>query len=141
MAYDKAGIRFSNDSYVLVDASGGGGGIERKRLYDNPDTTQEQGGVNLFEETEIEEYDYLAFTITNTANSWEVEEWCEIAPLKTHSGQFIVSMPVEGVLYGRKIYRSSGIVKTSINVYKLGATTEDRSCCIVKSVDAIKINS
>ena len=137
MAYDKAGIRFSKDSYVLVDASGGG--IERKRLYDNPDISQEQGSVNLFKEAEIEGYDYLAFTITNTSGTWEVEEWCEIAPLKSRSGQFIVSMPVEGVIYGRKIYRSNGIVKTSINVYKLGATTEDRTTCIVKSVDAVKV--
>ena len=31
MAYTKAGIRFSQESYVLVDAAGGGG-IERKRI-------------------------------------------------------------------------------------------------------------
>lgn len=137
MAYDKAGIRFSNKDYVLIDGSGGG--IERKSLYINEDPTQEQGGINLFEESELEGYDFIAFTLTTTDNSWEVEEWCEIAPLKNHGGQFIVSMPVGGNLYGRKIYRSNGIVKTSVNVYKLGATTEDRSACIVKSADAVKV--
>ena len=95
--------------------------------------------TDLFNESEIEGYDYLAFTLTTTSGDWEVEEWCEIAPLKIHSGQFIVSMPEGANPYGRKIYRSSGIVKASTNVYKLGATTENRALCIVKSVDAVKI--
>ena len=138
MAYTKAGIRFSQDSYVTVDAAGGGG-IERKLLFTNPDITQEMTNTSLFEEAEIEGYDYLAFTVTNTSGSWEVEEWCEIEPLKSNSGQFIISMPVNGNPYGRKIYRTSGTVKASTNVYKLGATTEDRSACIVKKVEAVKI--
>lgn len=138
MAYTKAGIRFSRDSYVTVDASGSGG-VERKRLWDNPDTTQEMTNTSMFQESEIEGYDFLAFTLTTTGGSWTVEELCEIEPLKERGGQFIVSMPVDGNLYGRKIYRTSGTVKASTNVYKLGATTENRSSCIVKSVDAVKI--
>lgn len=139
MVYDKAGIRFTRDKYVTVDASGGGGGIEKKLLFENADPSQEMTNTPLFEESEIEGFDYLAFTVTDTSGSWEVEEWCEIAPLKSHAGQFIISMPVDGNPYGRKIYRTSGTVKASTNVYKLGATTEDRSVCIVKKVEAVKI--
>ena len=154
----KAGVRFSQKEYFEIGYDGenitlssdingtktdydisGGGGIERKRLYTNPDTAQEMSGASLFDEAEIEGYDYLAFIITTTGNAWTVEEWCEIEPLKERGGQFIISMPHEAGLYGRKIYRSSGVVKASNNVYKLGATTEDRSVCIVKSVDAVKI--
>ena len=154
----KAGVRFSQKAYFEIGYDGenitlssdingtktdydigGGGGIERKSLYVNPDTSQEMGSVSLFEESEIEGYDFLAFTLTTTSGAWEVEEWCEIAPLKVHSGQFIVSMPSGGNPYGRKIFRSSGVVKTSQNVYKLGDTIEDKSLCIVKSVDAVKI--
>lgn len=137
MAYDKAGIRFSNKDYVLIDGSGGE--IERKSLYINENPSQEMTNTSLFNESEIDGYDYLAFTLTNTEGSWTVEEWCEIAPLKDRGGQFIVSMVHDGNLYGRKIYRTSGVVKASTNVYKLGATTEDRSLCIVKSVDAVKL--
>lgn len=136
MAYDKAGIRFSPESYVLVEA---GSGIEKKLLYTNPDTSQEMTGVTLFNESEIEGYDYLCFTVTDTSNSYEVKEWCEIEPLKAHGGQFIISMPISGGLYGRKVYRSSGAVKPSTAVYELGKTTENRSLCIIKTVEAIKI--
>ena len=105
MAYTKAGIRFSRDSYVLVDAEGGTG-VERKELYVNPDISIEMTGDTLFQESEIGGYDFLAFTVTDTSGSFEVEEWCEIAPLKSHGGQFVISMPTSGALYCRKVYRS-----------------------------------
>ena len=154
----KAGIRFSQTEYFEVGYDGtnitlssdingtktdydigGGGGIERKSLYINPDPTQEMSTDTMFQESEIEGYDFLAFLVTDTSGSYEVEEWCEIAPLKAHGGQFIISMPTSGTLYGRKIYRSSGAVKASIGVYEIGKTVENRAACIVKSVDAVKI--
>ena len=138
MAYTKAGIRFSPDSYVFVDAAGGGG-IERKRIYNNPDTTQQMTTDTLFPESEILDYDYLAFTVTNTDGSIEVEEWCEIAPLHDAGGQFVVSNPVSDGLYVRKIYRSGGNVKPSTSVFNIGTTTQDKNQCIIKSVDAVKI--
>ncbi len=137
MAYDKAGIRFSNESYVFVDAQSGE--IERKRLYDNPDTTQQMTTDTLFAESEILDYDFLAFMVTNTEGSIEVEEWCEIAPLHDVGGQFVISNPVSGALYVRKVYKTGGNVKPSTGVYNIGTTTEDRNQCIIKSVDAIKI--
>lgn len=139
MAYTKAGIRFSRDSYVLVDAEGGAS-IERKELYVNPDTSIEMTGDTLFMESEIEGYDFLAFVVTDTTGSFEVEEWCEIEPLKAHDGQFVISMPNSGPLYCRKVYRSAGAVKPSVAVYDIGKTTGDKNFCIIKSVDAVKIN-
>ena len=138
MAYTKAGIRFSKDSYVTVDASGGGG-IERKLLWENPDPSQEMDGSTMFEESELEGYTYIAFTVATTGGNVITEEWCEIEPLKAAGGQFIVSQPHNGKLYGRKIYRSSGAVKASTAVYELGKTIEDRSTCIVTKVEAVKI--
>lgn len=138
MAYTKAGIRFSRESYVLVDAAGGGG-IERKRIYNNPDTTQQMTADTLFPESVILDYDYLAFTVTNTDGSIEVEEWCEIEPLHDAQGQFVVSNPVSDGLYVRKIYRSGGNVKPSTSVFNIGTTTQDKNQCIIKSVDAVKI--
>lgn len=117
----------------------GGGGIERKSLYINPNPTIQQPTDTLFMESEIEGFDFLAFKVTDTTGSYEVEEWCEIAPLKVHGGQFVISMPTSGALYARKIYRSSGAVKPSAAVYELGKTTEDRNFCIIKAVDAVKI--
>lgn len=137
MAYDKAGIRFSKESYVFVD--GQGGKIERKRLYDNPDTTQQMTTDTLFTESEILDYDFLAFMVTNTEGSIEVEEWCEIAPLHDASGQFVISNPTGSSLYARKVYRTGGNVKPSAGVYDLGATTQDKNQCIIKYVDAVKI--
>ena len=138
MAYKNAGIRFSKDGYVLVDATGGGG-IERKRLYDNPDTSVEMTGATLFQEAEIEGYTYLSFIVTSTGGSVEVEEICEIEPLKALGGQFVISLPASGTLYCRKVYRSSGAVKPSTSVYEIGKTTGDKNYCIIKSVDAVKI--
>ena len=155
-----AGIRFSMTEYYEIgvedssitltgeidgitteyDVTGGSSGdIERKRLYTNTNTTVEMSTDTLFNESEIEGYHYLAFVVTDTSGSYEVEEWCEIEPLKTHGGQFIVSMPISGTLYGRKIYRSSGAVKPSAGVYELGKTTENRNACIIKSVDCVKV--
>lgn len=143
-------LKITEDDAITLDATkdgvtteydvtgGGGGGIERKPLYTNPDTSQQMSGDTLFEEAEIEGYQYLCFTVTDTSGSYEVEEWCEIAPLKTHGGQFIVSMIISGTLYGRKIYRSSGNVKASTAVYELGKTTENRDACIIKTVEAVK---
>lgn len=155
----KAGFRFNKTTYTLVeideeknitltadidgevteyDVTGGGGKIERKLLYTNPNTGIEMSTDSMFEESEIEGYEYLIFTVTDTSGSYEVEEWCEIAPLKNHGGQFIVSMPISGELYGRKVYRSSGAVKPSAGVYKIGATTENRNACIIKTVECVK---
>lgn len=117
----------------------GGPQIERKNLYVNPNPTAQQTTDTLFMETEIEGFDYLAFMVTNITNDYEVEEWCEIEPLKAHGGQFVISMPISGGLYARKIYRSAGSVKPSASVYELGKTTENRDLCIIKSVDAVKI--
>ena len=136
MAYTKAGIRFSNDSYVLVDAENV---TKRKLLFENPDITQEMAGISLFEESELEGYDYISFIITSTSGDYEVEEVCEIEPLKAHGGQFVVSMPAGGALYCRKIYRSSGSVKVSTAVYDLGKTTGDKAYCIIKKAEAVKI--
>ena len=154
-----AGIRFNPDTYVEIGAdlddfsnstvtsdidgvvtkySLGGGTPERKRLYTNPDTSIQQGSVTLFNTSEDEGYKYLIFTITNTAGDYDVEEWCELEPLKAHAGQFVVSYPINNKLLCRKIYRTQGTVKTSVNVYNLGTTEEDRNGCIVKYVDAVK---
>ena len=120
------------------DVTGGGGGVERKLLYTNPDPTAQMTDDTLFMETEIEGYDFLAFTVTTTTGNFEVEEWCEIEPLKALSGQFIISIPAGGYLYARKIYRSGGAVKPSVSVYEIGKTTGDRNMCIVKKVEAVK---
>lgn len=136
MAYTKAGIRFSKDSYVLVDAESGS---KRKLLFENPDISQEMSGITLFEETELEGYDYISFIVTSTSGGYEVEELCEIEPLKAHGGQFVVSMPISNALYCRKIYRSSGAVKVSTAVYDLGKTTGDKAYCIIKKAEAVKI--
>ena len=117
----------------------GGPQIERKNLYINPNPTAQQTTDTLFMETEIEGFDYLAFTVTDITNDYEVEEWCEIEPLKAHSGQFVISTPIAGGLYARKVSRSFGAVKPSASVYELGKTTENRDFCIIKSVDAVKI--
>ena len=136
MAYTKAGIRFSNDSYVTVDAENA---PKRKLLFENPDTSQEMSGITLFNESELEGYDYISFIVTSTSGDYEVEELCEIAPLKAHSGQFVVSMPITDALYCRKIYRSAGAVKVSTAVYDLGKTTGNKAYCIIKKVEAVKI--
>lgn len=117
----------------------GGAQIERKNLYINPNPTVQQTTDTLFMESEIEGFDYLAFTVTDITNDFEVEEWYEIEPLKAHNGQFVVSMPISGGLFARKVYRSAGAVKPSASVYELGKTTENRDFCIIKSVDAVKI--
>ena len=154
MAENKAGIRFTPEHYAFIDLDPAvrtvtetvgdettvytlNSGIERKRLYTNPDTSVEMVEETLFLESEIEGYQFLAFVLTTTTGDYEVEEWCEIEPLKTHGGQFIVSMPLGG-LFGRKVYRTSGLVKPSVKVYELGKTTENRALCIIKSVDAVK---
>lgn len=115
-----------------------GSGVERKSLYTNPDISVEMTTDTLFNESEILDYQYLVFTVTDTINSFEVEEWCEIAPLKEHSGQFAISIPVDNELWVRKVYRSGGAVKPSASVYALGKTTQDKTKCIIKSVDAVK---
>lgn len=117
----------------------GGGGVERKNLYVNPDTSAEMTGDTLFLEEDIIGYDYLAFTITTTSGAYDVEEWCEIEPLRANAGQFAVSIPIDGVLFCRKVYRSGGAVKPSTAVYEIGKTTGDRANCIIASVDAVKI--
>lgn len=117
----------------------GGTQIERKNLYINPNPTVQQTTDTLFMESEILGFDYLAFTVTDITGEYEVEEWCEIEPLKAHSGQFVISMTISGGLYARKVYRSSGAVKPSASVYELGKTTENHDVCIIKSVDAVKI--
>lgn len=153
----EAGIRFKMDEYYKIrvddditltseingvtteyDVTGGGSKIERKRLYTNPDTTIQMTGDSLFLESEIEGYEYLSFIITDITGSYEVEELCEIEPLKNHGGQFVISMPVTNNLYCRKIYRSSGSVKPSTSVFDLGKTTGDKNYCIIKTVDCLK---
>ena len=153
-----AGIRFNPETYVEIganlndfsnstvtsDINGvvteytlSGTTPERKRLYTNPDTSMQQGSITLFNTTEDEGYSYLIFTVTNTAGDYDVEEWCELQPLREHSGQFVISYPINNKLLCRKIYRTQGTVKTSAKVYNLGTTEEDNSACIVKYVEAI----
>ena len=150
----KAGIRFSQTDYVALDMEAmtltevkngttteyeiGGSTIEKKLLYTNPDTSIEMTGDTLFSESEILDYQYLIFTVTDTSNSFEVEEWCEIAPLHYHNGQFAVSLPANNELWVRKIYRSSGAVKPSAGVYAVGKTTQDKSACIIKKVECVR---
>lgn len=157
MAENKAGIRFTPEHYVFIDLDPAVrtvtetvgdetkvytlNEVERKRLFTNPDISIEMVDEVLFAESEIEGYQYLAFVLTTTSGDYEVEEWCEIEPLKNHGGKFVVSMPGTGGvgdIFCRKIYRSSGEVKPSVKVYELGKTTENREYCIIKSVDAIK---
>ena len=154
----KTGYRFTQEDYVEIDYNNnapensnvemekngvkttynlGGATPERKRLYTNPNTSLEQGSVTLFNTTEDEGYTYLIFTVTNTSGDYDVEEWCELQPLKEHAGQFVVSYPIHNKLLCRKIYRTQGTVKTSGKVYNLGTTEEDNTACIVKYVDAI----
>ena len=132
-----AGIRFTNDNYKMV-SSDGGGQVERKRLYTNPDTTVEMTGDAIFNVPDSDGYTHLSFIVTSTDGAFEVEEICELAPLKTNDGQFAISIPIAGVIYCRKVYRTAGTVKPSVNVYELGKTTGDRNYCIIKSVEAIK---
>lgn len=156
----RAGFRFNRDTYAEIDANledfsqskitatvdgveteyslGGGGGVEKKLLYTNPDPTSQMTTDTMFMESEIEGYQYLCFTVTDTTDSFEVEEWCEIEPLKARGGQFIVSLPTNGTLYGRKVYRSNGAVKPSAGVYEIGKTTENRNACIIKTVECVK---
>ena len=150
-------IRFSKNEYYEINADDGNitlktiiddteteydvtGGTppERKLLYTNPDTSAQMEAVTLFQESEILGYEYLVFTVTNTAGDYAVEEWCEIEPLRTHAGQFVISMPASSALYARKIYRSSGAVKNSVSVYNLGTTNENRDYCIVAKVECVK---
>ena len=116
----------------------GGGGGSRKLLYTNPDPSAQMTTDAMFNESEIEGYTYLEFTVTNTAGDYDVKELCVIAPLKAHSGQFVISYPISNGLWVRKIYRSAGAIKPSAGVYDIGKTTEDRSQCIVKEVYAVK---
>lgn len=154
----EGGIRFSGDEYykILVDEEGsisltadvdgeetvydvtGGAKPERKLLYTNPDTTVQMTTDALFQESEILGYEYLIFTVTSTGGDYEVEEWCEIEPLKAHNGQFVISMPTSNALWARKVYRSSGAVKPSASVYDQGKTTENRDYCIIKKVECVK---
>lgn len=149
----QAGFRFSPDYYITLDMDNMtltkeeegqeteyiiGEGIETKLLYTNPNTTTEMTTETMFLESEIEGYQYLVFTITDTTGAYEVKEWCEIEPLKRQSGQFAISMPINGGLYVRKVYRSNGNVKPSAGVYSIGTTTEDRTACIIKTVEAVK---
>ena len=153
MVEKKAGIRFTPDDYVTLDMDAMtltevkdgesteysiGGGVEKKLLYTNPDPTVEMTGADMFAESDLDGYDYIEFIVTDTAGTYEVKELCEIAPLKTHGGQFVVSMPVTGALYVRKIYRGSGMVKPSTGVYDIGKTTGDRTMCIIKEAYAVK---
>ena len=70
MAYTKAGIRFSNDSYVLVDAESV---TKRKLLFENPDISQEMTGITLFYETELEGYDFISFIVTGSMpQAWSI---------------------------------------------------------------------
>ena len=147
-----AGIRFNSDDYIeinmddksLIEVTSDGtteysiGGSAKKLLYTNPNTTAEMSTGTMFNESELEGYAYIEFVVTNTSGEYEVKELCEIAPLKAHSGQFVISYPVSGGLYARKIYRSNGAVKPSANVYDFGKTTEDRTQCIVKEAYAVK---
>ena len=133
-----AGIRFTQDNYKMVDSEGGGE-VERKRIYTNPDPTVEMTGDALFNVPDTDGYNYLSFIVTSTDGATEIEEICELAPLKQLSGQFIISMPGADALYGRKVYRTAGVVKPSVSVYNLGQTTGDRNYCIIKSIDALKI--
>lgn len=149
----KAGIRFTQDDYIEVNMDDKkitevtpegtteysiNGGMEIKPLYTNPDISVEMSTDSLFQEEDILGYEYLIFTVTDTNNSYEVKEWCEIEPLRTHSGQFVISMNVNQELWCRKVYRSSGAVKPSAGVYAIGKTTENRNACIIKSVECVK---
>lgn len=149
----KAGVRFTQDDYIQVDMDNMkitevtpegsidyaiGGGLEYKTLYTNPDTSVQMTTDALFQEADILGYDYLIFTVTDTSNSFEVKEWCEIEPLKAHNGQFVISMPLSNALWCRKVYRSSGAIKPSAAVYDIGKTTENRDVCIIKSVECVK---
>lgn len=115
-----------------------GGGSGRKLLYTNPDPTAQMSTDAMFNASELEGYTFIEFIVTNTAGEYEVKELCEIAPLKAHSGQFVISLPVSNALWVRKIYRSSGAIKPSTGVYEIGKTTEDRNQCIVKEAYAVK---
>ena len=126
------------DGAVTVYDVTGGTKPERKLLYTNPDTSAQMTTDAMFQESEILGYEYLIFTVTSTSGDYEVEEWCEIEPLKAHSGQFVISMPANSALWARKVYRSSGAVKPSVNVYSLGTTTENRDYCIIKKVECVK---
>lgn len=153
MVKKQAGVRFSLDEYYLLDienmkvvkeTSEGeteytiGTGLEYKTLYTNPDISVQMSTDTLFNEADIIGYDYLIFTVTDTTNSFEVKEWCEIEPLKAHNGQFVISLPFGDGLWCRKIYRSVGAVKPSAGVYDIGKTTENRNACIIKSVECVK---
>lgn len=153
MVQKKAGIRFTQEDYIEVNMDDMkitevtpegsteysiGSGLDIKTLYTNPDTSVQMTTDALFQEADILGYEYLIFTVTDTANSYEVKEWCEIEPLRTHNGQFAISMSVDGDLWCRKVYRSSGAVKPSAGVYPIGKTTENRNACIIKSVECVK---
>lgn len=114
-------------------------GINRKNIWENPDITQQMASETLCAEDDIIEYDYLCFVVTDTSNSLEVEQWVEIAPMKETYGQFILSFNTDNKLYGRKVYRTAGNIKNSTAVYELGATTQNKDVCIIKSVDVVKI--
>lgn len=148
----QAGIYFNNKDYIEINMEtktlteiANGETIEyrinnggRKLLYENPDTTIQMTSVVMFNESELEGYDYIEFTVTDTSGAFEVKELCEIAPLKEHSGQFVISFPNNNNLFVRKIYRTNGTVKPSTSVYELGKTTEDKTQCIVKCAYAVR---
>ena len=149
-----AGIRFNSEDYIEVNMddsklteitpegtteySISGGSGNRKLLYTNPNPSAQMSTDTMFMESELEGYTFIEFVVTNTTNEYEVKELCEIAPLKAHSGQFVISLPTSNSLWVRKIYRSSGAVKPSAGVYDIGKTTEDRNQCIVKEAYAVK---
>lgn len=153
MVERKAGVRFTQEDYIEVNMDDMkivettpegsteysiGSELETKTLYTNPDISVQMTTDTLFQESEIIGYDYLIFTVTDTTNSYEVKEWCEIEPLRAHNGQFVISLPFEQSLWCRKIYRSAGAVKPSAGVYDIGKTTENRNACIVKTVECVK---
>lgn len=151
----KAGFRLDRNTYaelsvgdeikLITDINGvkteydvTGGGWEETLLWENEDPTAAMVVTDLTTITEAKKYDYIKFIVTNTSG---VNEDIQIFSTNTFTAAELGNSAIsfhDGSDYVRKIYRSSGKIKCSDKVYKLGDSTQDATQCIIVSVYGIK---
>ena len=153
---DKAGIRFKPNKYAELelgdeniilkteidgveetyDVKGGGDG---ELLFHNARPDREMLSVTIKSLEEILTFSYLKVVLTDTTGSFETTQWIETNIFEVaEQGEALISMKHNGNLYSRKLYRTSGLVKTSTAVYVNGGSDQDKTCCIIKDVYGIK---
>lgn len=113
-------------------------------LYENSNPTQEMASETLFtlEELNTLGISEVEFVVSDTDGITTSFQRFNTEMLSSgNQGAIILTGGSSDNLHGRKIYRTSGVVKNSVNVYKLGATTEDRTQSIILNVYGYKYQS